>query len=99
MSVWSRFSLLCRVSVALTRQFSIYYLHDRIVEVNKQILKNIIFVGLFIVPFIPFLVSSTFFFPFIVTKAFAWRIIIEIVFASWILLALPNAEYRPKKSI
>ena len=62
-------------------------------------LKYVIFVGLFLVPFIPFLVSSAFFFPFIVTKAFAWRIIIEIVFAVWLLLALLDAEYRPKKSV
>ena len=66
---------------------------------NSQTLKRIILVGLFIVPFVPFLVSSSFFFPFVVTKAFAWRIIIEIVFASWVLLALTNEEYRPKKSL
>ncbi|MDP3763168.1 MAG: O-antigen ligase family protein [bacterium] len=66
---------------------------------NKQILRNIVFVGLFLVPFVPFLVSSSLFFPFITTKAFAWRIIIEIVFAAWILLALLDTDYRPKKSI
>lgn len=66
---------------------------------NKDILKKIIFTGLFLVPFIPFLVSSIFFFPFITTKAFAWRVIIEIVFAVWILLALIDVSYRPKKSI
>lgn len=66
---------------------------------NKQILRNIIFIGLFLVPFIPFLVYSGFFFPFITTKAFTWRIIIEIVFASWILLAFLDANYRPKKSV
>lgn len=66
---------------------------------NKQILRNIIFTGLFLIPFVPFLVSSTFFFPFITTKAFVWRIIIEIIFAAWILLALLDVDYRPKKSI
>lgn len=66
---------------------------------NKQILRNTILVGLFLVPFVPFLVSSTLFFPFITTKAFAWRMIIEIVFAAWILLALLDIEYRPKRSI
>ena len=68
-------------------------------EMNKQILRNIIFVGLFLIPFIPFLVSSAFFFPFITTKAFAWRIIIEIVFAAWVLLTLLDTDYRPKKSL
>jgi O-antigen ligase len=66
---------------------------------NKQILRNIILTGLFLVPFVPFLVSSSFFFPFITTKAFAWRIIVEIVFAAWILLALLDTDYRPRKSI
>lgn len=66
---------------------------------NKQILRVVVFTGLFAVPFIPFLVSSYFFFPFITTKAFAWRIIIEIVFAAWVILALLDASYRPKKSL
>jgi len=66
---------------------------------NKQILKNTILVGLFLVPFVPFLVSSSLFFPFITTKAFAWRIIVETVFAAWVLLALLDTDYRPKKSI
>jgi len=66
---------------------------------NKQILKNTILVGLFLVPFVPFLVSSAFFFPFITTKAFAWRIIVEIVFAAWLLLAFLDTAYRPKKSL
>lgn len=64
----------------------------------KDSLKKTIYVGLFLVPFIPFLVSSSFFFPFITTKAFAWRSIVEIVFAAWAILALLDAEYRPKKS-
>ena len=66
--------------------------------INKDILKPIIFAGLFAVPFVPFLVSSSLFFPFITTKAFAWRIIIEIVFAAWLLLAAVEPAYRPKKS-
>ncbi|MBI2065500.1 MAG: O-antigen ligase family protein [Candidatus Zambryskibacteria bacterium] len=66
---------------------------------NKQILRNVVFTGLFLVPFIPFLVSSSLFFPFITTKAFAWRIIVEFVFAAWVLLALLDAEYRPKRSL
>ena len=65
---------------------------------KKHYLRLIVFCGLFAIPFIPFLVSSSFFFPFITTKAFAWRIIIEIVFAAWALLALLDASYRPKRS-
>jgi len=66
---------------------------------NKQILRGLILVGLFLVPFIPFLVSSALFFPFITAKAFAWRIIVEVVFAAWILLAALDSDYRPKKSV
>lgn len=66
---------------------------------NKQTLRNVIFAGLFLVPFIPFLVSTSFFFPFITTKAFAWRIIVEIIFATWVLLALFDASYRPRRSL
>ena len=65
----------------------------------SQTLRRVVFVGLFAIPFIPFLVSSSLFFPFITTKVFAWRIIVEIIFAGWILLALQDADYRPKKSL
>ncbi|MEX2013722.1 MAG: O-antigen ligase family protein, partial [Parcubacteria group bacterium] len=65
----------------------------------SQTLRRTIFIGLFVIPFIPFLVSSAFFFPFITTKAFVWRIIIEIIFAAWVLLALIDVNYRPKKSV
>ena len=65
----------------------------------SQTLRRVVFVGLFAIPLIPFLVSSSLFFPFITTKAFAWRIIVEIIFAGWILLALQDADYRPKKSL
>ncbi|KND48412.1 MAG: O-antigen ligase [Parcubacteria bacterium C7867-005] len=65
---------------------------------NKDTFKWIALGGLFLVPFVPFLVSSSLFFPFITTKAFAFRIIIEIVFASWLILVVMAPEYRPKRS-
>jgi O-antigen ligase len=65
---------------------------------NKSTLRAIVIGGIFLVPFIPFLVSGSLFFPFITTKAFAWRIIIEVVFAAWLMLALSDEAYRPKKS-
>src|SRR3990167_1826593 len=66
---------------------------------NKQILRNTVLTGLFLIPFVPFLVSSAFFFPFITTKAFTFRIIVEVIFAAWLLLTLLDSEYRLKKSI
>lgn len=64
----------------------------------KDILQGIVFVGLFLIPFLPIYVENSFFFPFITGKNFAFRIIIEIVFASWVLLALYEERYRPKFS-
>ncbi|OHA17182.1 MAG: hypothetical protein A3G52_01640 [Candidatus Taylorbacteria bacterium RIFCSPLOWO2_12_FULL_43_20] len=65
--------------------------------------------GLFLIPLIPVIVAggesfTAFFFPdllfpFITGKNFAFRIIIEIIFASWILLALLEPKYRPKKTL
>lgn len=66
---------------------------------NKNALKWAIYTCLFLVPFIPFLVFSTFFFPFITSKAFAFRIVIEIAFAAWVLLALIDSRYRPKRTL
>lgn len=65
---------------------------------SKDVLKKIIFVGLFLIPFVPFLVSGSFFFPFITTKAFVWRFIVETIFVAWAMLALSYPEYRPKLS-
>ena len=66
---------------------------------SKQLLKRTILVGLFLIPFVPFLVSSSLFFPFITTKAFTWRIIVEIIFAAWLILAVVDTDYRPRKSL
>lgn len=65
---------------------------------NRQILKRVVLIGLFLIPFVPLLVSSSLFFPFITTKAFAFRIIVEIIFGAWVLLALSASEYWPKRS-
>ncbi|MES2213776.1 MAG: O-antigen ligase family protein [Patescibacteria group bacterium] len=64
----------------------------------QKYLKNIVYAGLFLIPFFPFLVSGSFFFPFITTKAFVWRILVEVVFAAWVLLALLAPQYRVRKS-
>ncbi|MDP2651223.1 MAG: O-antigen ligase family protein, partial [bacterium] len=66
---------------------------------SKNILKQCVYVGLFLIPFIPFLVSGSLFFPFITTKAFAFRILIEIIFSAWLVLAVLDAAYRPKRTL
>ncbi|MCX6703332.1 MAG: O-antigen ligase family protein [Candidatus Zambryskibacteria bacterium] len=65
----------------------------------KNILKWGVIGGLFAVPFVPFIVSSSMLFPFITGKGFAFRIIVEIVAVLYVLLALIDVEYRPKFSL
>ncbi|MEI6494759.1 MAG: O-antigen ligase family protein [bacterium] len=64
----------------------------------EKILRGLILVGLFLVPFIPLIVTSSMFFPYITGKNFAFRIIVEIVFALWLVLIWKDASCRPKKS-
>lgn len=65
---------------------------------TNKILRNVIFGGIFLIPFIPFLVTQSMLFPFITGKNFAFRIIVEIIFALWVILALRDEEYRPRFS-
>ena len=54
--------------------------------------------GVFILPLMPFIVTSSMFFPFITGKNFFFRIVVEIVVASWAALAVLDARYRPRFS-
>ncbi len=64
----------------------------------KKILNYSIFAGLFLVPFIGFIVPNSMFFPFISGKGFVFRILVEIIFGLWIILAFTDSQYRPKLS-
>lgn len=66
--------------------------------VPQNFLRNFIISGIFLVPFIPLIISSSMFFPFITGKNFTFRIIVEIIFAAWLLLVYYDASYRPKKN-
>ncbi len=57
-----------------------------------------IVIGLLATLFLPMVVSPSLFFPFITGKSFAFRIIVEIIFAFWLILALRDENYRPKKT-
>ncbi|PIP74000.1 MAG: hypothetical protein COW88_00285 [Candidatus Lloydbacteria bacterium CG22_combo_CG10-13_8_21_14_all_47_15] len=61
-------------------------------------LRWIILTGIFIIPFVPLIVSPSMFFPFITGKNFTFRILVEIVFAVWLVLMYRDASYRPKFS-
>ncbi len=65
----------------------------------KTIARFITICGLFLVPFTPVIVANSYFFPFITGKAFFFRIAVEIAFAGWVLLALVDKKYRPRKSL
>ncbi|MCA9360400.1 O-antigen ligase family protein [Candidatus Nomurabacteria bacterium] len=64
----------------------------------KDVLKAVVFIGLFAVPFLTLYVENDYFFPFITGKNFWFRIIVDVVFAAWIILALYEVKYRPKIS-
>ena len=64
----------------------------------KHIAQWIVFGGIFLIPFIPLIISGSLFFPYVTGKNFAFRIIVEIIFAAWIILALYEPIYRPKFS-
>lgn len=64
----------------------------------NTILRNIVIGGVFLLPFIVFIVPNTMFFPFITGKNFAFRILVEILFALWAILAVYDSAYRLKRS-
>lgn len=67
-------------------------------KITKNVLNWGIITGLFIIPFIAFIVPSAMFFPFIAGKGFAFRIIVEIIFGLYVVLAAIDPTYRPKMS-
>lgn len=64
----------------------------------KDIIKAIVFGGIFVVPFLVLNVQNDMFFPYITGKNFLFRIIVECIFAGWVILALYEPQYRPKFS-
>lgn len=64
----------------------------------KDILRTVVLGGLFVIPFLAIYVANDYFFPYITGKNFWFRIIVDVVFAGWVLLALLDAQYRPKWS-
>ncbi|MFT7644505.1 MAG: O-antigen ligase/tetratricopeptide (TPR) repeat protein [Candidatus Paceibacteria bacterium] len=64
----------------------------------KDVLKAVVFAGLFAVPFLTLYVENDYFFPYITGKNFGFRIIIDVVFAAWIILAMYEVKYRPRIS-
>jgi len=64
----------------------------------EKFLRNALIGGVFVIPFIPLMVTNFLFFPYITGKNFTFRIIVELLFGGWLILALIRPEYRPKFS-
>ena len=64
----------------------------------ENIIKNIVLLAIFIIPFVPLVVVSSFFFPYIVGKNLLFRVLIEVAVGGWAVLALFNEKYRPRFS-
>lgn len=67
-------------------------------DINK-FLQWFILGGVFLILLLPLYVSDSMFFPFITGKNFAFRVIVELIAGAWIILALRDVAYRPKKSL
>lgn len=67
-------------------------------KILEHALRWIALAGIFALPFIVFIVASSFFFPFITGKNFTFRIIVEVMTGAWLALALVFPKYRPRRS-
>src|SRR3989344_2001370 len=65
----------------------------------NTILRYALIAGIFIIPFIPFIVAKGMFFPFIVGKNFTFRILVELMLGGWLFLAWRDTRYRPRFSL
>ncbi|MBI2640547.1 MAG: O-antigen ligase family protein [Candidatus Sungbacteria bacterium] len=66
---------------------------------GERVLSWAVKIGLWIIPLLPFYVSSSMLFPFITGKNFAFRIIIEIIFALWLGLIAVWPSWRPRLTL
>jgi O-antigen ligase/tetratricopeptide (TPR) repeat protein len=64
----------------------------------KDFLKAVVYASVFLVLFIPTMVTDSMFFPYITGKNFAFRILVEIALVGWVLLAFLDKDYRPRFS-
>ncbi len=65
---------------------------------TEKIIKYLIYLGVAVLLYIPFIISESLFFPFITGKAYTFRIVTEIIIGLWLILAVINPVYRPKNN-
>ncbi len=63
----------------------------------EKVLRWFVILGIFLLPFVPLIVTTSLFFPYITGKNFAFRLIVELIAGAWLALALVDAKYRPKR--
>lgn len=66
--------------------------------IRESTIVSIIKAGVYAVLFLPFVVIPLFLFPFATSRGFLLQIIVEIIIALYVVLALKNSAYRPKKT-
>ena len=64
----------------------------------EKALRYVVLGGVFLLPFVCLLVTTSLFFPYITGKNFAFRVIVEVIAVAWLALALVSAQYRPQRS-
>jgi len=65
---------------------------------SLNLIRYLILGGVFLVPFIPLIAPGSLFFPFITGKNFFFRILVEILLGLWLILAVYNKKYKPRRS-
>ena len=65
---------------------------------TERVILGLIWIGLALLLFTPFVVSEETVFPFVVGKALYSRSLIEVVFLAWAVLAFLQPDYRPPRS-
>lgn len=64
----------------------------------QRIARYTLFGSIFLVPFVPLIVTGSTFFPFITGKNFVFRALVMAAGLSWFFLAVRAPEYRPRRS-
>ncbi|MDD5433303.1 MAG: O-antigen ligase family protein [Candidatus Pacebacteria bacterium] len=70
----------------------------RSVRGGEKLLTGIVFWGACLALFTPLIYSSKYYFPFVGPKSLYFMVFCQIVFFSWLILALYNKQYRPRKN-
>ena len=64
----------------------------------EKSLRAVVLAGVFVLPFVCLIVTSSLFFPYITGKNFTFRIIVEVIAGAWLALALVYPKYRPRRN-